>query len=142
MLFRSKRLLRPGGCLLAATNSAANMPELKTLQTQVMELLGMDVSSINWPRSVLSFNLENGADLFAPYFARVARHDLPGALVFPEAQPLIDYLSSMRQRYLALMPAGITWEAVAGALEKVLFAHINTHGHYRVSKLAGTFVCC
>lgn len=136
-----KRLLRPGGRLLAATNSSNNMPELKTLQMQAMDLLGVDSTQINWPRTILSFTLENGDALLAGHFAHVQRHDLPGALVFPEPQPLIAYLSSMRERYLALMPAGITWDMVTDALETVISGHITEHGSYRVSKLAGTFVC-
>lgn len=136
-----RRLLRPGGRLLAATNSGNNMPELKTLQRQVMDMLGVDPTQINWPRTALSFTLETGAALLASFFTHVERHDLPGALVFPEPQPLIDYLSSMRERYLALMLAGITWEMVTGAMETVLSRHIAAHGHYRVSKLSGTFVC-
>ena len=136
-----KRLLRPGGYLLAATNSKNNMPELKTLLMQVMNILSIDSAQMKWPRTTLSFTLENGAQLLSAYFAHVERHDLPGALIFPQPQPLIDYLGSMRERYLALMPAGLTWDMVVTAMDSILSAHIAEHGHYRVSKLAGTFVC-
>jgi len=136
-----RRLLRPGGRLLAATNSTMNMPELRTLQMQIMANLGRDRTQINWPRSIPSFTLENGAELLTPYFNHVERHNLPGALIFPEPQPLINYLASMRARYLVSMLPEITWQMVADAMETILSAHIAEHGQYRVSKLAGTFVC-
>lgn len=133
------RVLRPSGHLLAATNSAHSMAELEALATRAGSALGLsDDLKVN---ATLSFTLENGASLLTPHFSHVARHDLPGALVFPEPQPVIEYLSSSRERYLNLLPAGVTWDDVTGALREVLAAHIAEHGDFRVNKLAGVFVC-
>ncbi|MDX1686726.1 MAG: nitroreductase family protein [Candidatus Promineifilaceae bacterium] len=133
------RVLRPGGRLLAGTNSARSMAELEELGARAGAALGArDAMALN---ASISFTLENGADLLSRYFDRVTRHDLPGALVFPEPQPVIDYLASMRERYVPLLPDGVTWGEVVTVLRELLAAHIAEHGEFRVNKLAGVFVC-
>ena len=135
-----QRLLRPGGTLLAATNSGHNMAELGQLFRAVAIRLAFDPPSQTIP-PVLDFNLEDGDRWLNPYFATVSRHDLPGALVFPEPQPVIDYLASMRERYERQLPAGITWEHVAETMFELLSDHIAQHGSFRVNKLTGLFIC-
>lgn len=133
------RVLRPGGRLLAATNSAHSMAELEQLGARAGAALGLgDALEIN--RS-LTFTLENGDALLTRHFSHVVRRDLPGALVFPEPQPIIDYLASTRERYVQLLPAGVTWENVVSALRKLLATHIGEQGEFRVNKKAGVFVC-
>lgn len=131
------RVLRPGGYLLAATNSADNMPELSQLWSDVAGRL--DIPDLLAAPSA-SFSLENGAALLAPHFAHVVRHQLPSALVFPSAEPVIAYLSTMKDRLVPPQPAGPTWEDAAAVLHDLVQSHIAQHGHYRVSKLVGTFV--
>lgn len=139
------RVLRPGGYLLAATNSAHTMAELDDLGVELVRRL--------WPadeqaplekllrRAHLPFYLENGQAWLAPHFASVMRYDLPGALVFPEAQPVIDYMATVAERFAPVFPAGVTWEHAVAALDDILTAHIAAHGVFRVHKLAGLFVC-
>jgi hypothetical protein len=38
----------------------------------------------------------------------VTRHDLPSALIFPDAQPVMDYINSSRSYYLNELPEEIT----------------------------------
>lgn len=135
-----RRLLRPGGTLLAATNSGHNMAELGQLFRDVAARLGFDQPSQTIPPR-LDFNLEEGARWLTPYFATVSRHDLPGILLFPNPQPVIDYLASMRERYERQLPAGITWEDVTKTMADLLTDHIAQHGSFRVNKLSGLFVC-
>ena len=133
------RVLRPHGRLLAVTNSAHNMPELRTLCLQAEKTLGLKQSLEVRPQ--LSFTLENGAGLLRRHFAHVERHDLPAALVFPEPQPVIDYVGTIRERLEELLPAGITWHDVAATLDELLQQHIAARGAFRVGKLTGVFVC-
>jgi len=133
------RVLRPAGRLLAATNSARSMGELEEVAARAGATLGAgDVVNVN---ATLSFTLENGAALLTRHFSHVTRHDLPGALVFPEPQPVIDYLVSSRERYVKFLPRGVTWGEVVEALRSLLAAHIAEHGEFRVNKMAGVFVC-
>lgn len=133
------RALHAAGRLLAATNSAGNMAELGTLGNEALALLGVNPSTDISP--TLSFTLEGGRSLLERHFAHVERHDLPGALVFPEAEPVIAYLGSSRERFERALPSDSTWEDVVVALKRLLSVHIAEHGHYRVNKLTGVFVC-
>jgi SAM-dependent methyltransferase len=71
------RVLRPGGRLVAVTNSNEHMGELWSLVGR------------NEP---LSFGAENGAALLAGHFARVERRDVGGEVVFPTREALLGYL--------------------------------------------------
>jgi SAM-dependent methyltransferase len=137
------RVLKPGGILVAATNSSSYMPELLEIQHRLASKFGVD-SDRRWsnPGNVTqSFSLENGQEVLEPTFAHIERFDLPGALVFDESEPLIAYLGSMRERYEHMYAPGITWEDVSDALRAYLDKHIAIHREFRVHKLAGVFVC-
>jgi ubiquinone/menaquinone biosynthesis C-methylase UbiE len=129
------RVLRPGGVLLAATNSATNMMELPRLAQQVARQSGRELQSSWMP---LEFTLENGAAFLQRHFARVERIDLPGALVFREAQPLIDYLATS-PRYLAGFDETErhAWQILRELVER----EISARGAFRVNKLTGVFRC-
>ena len=133
------RVLRPGGYLLAATNGAHNMAELQELKVDLARALGVEEAPPLRPR--LSFTLENGSDILSRHFHTVIRRDLPDALLFPEPQPVIDYLGSMRERYVAELSPELTWDDVSGALRTILQEHIARHGVFRVNKVSGVFVC-
>lgn len=135
------RILRPDGCLLAVTNSMQSMAELSRLVQTAAHKLGLAEKIPVVENAAGTFGLENGTPLLLRHFAHVVRFDLPAALVFPEPQPVIDYLATTRQRYEALLPAGITWADVAAALTDLLRQHIAEHGDFRVNKLTGVFVC-
>ncbi len=83
-----RRVLKHGGTLYAATNGANHMNELRELT----EAIGIDTSYV----VEMSFRLENGAELFSPFFASLTRDDFDDALVVTEAEPLIAYILSMR----------------------------------------------
>lgn len=135
-----RRLLRPGGRLLATTNSKYNMAELSQLLQAVATRLAFTQPGQIIP-PILDFNLEDGDRWLRPYFATVSRRDLPGALIFPAPQPVIDYLASMRERYGQNLPAGITWDHITETMFELLSDHIAQHGSFRVNKLAGLFIC-
>lgn len=132
------RVLRPAGRLLAATNSAQNMEQFRALSRQALALLG---AGRQQESSITTFTLENGRELLQRYFRNVERHDLPGALVFPDPEPVIAYLGSSRERFVRALPAGRSWEDVVAVLERILSTHIAEHGDFRVNKLTGVFVC-
>jgi ubiquinone/menaquinone biosynthesis C-methylase UbiE len=137
------RVLRPGGRLLAATNSKHNMAELRALRSAVIQQLTSDVKEPDryYPAVSLAFTLEDGGQLLSRHFAQVERHDLPGALVFPEPQPVIDYIGTIRGRLQQLLPWGITWKDLEELLHQELSQHIGKKGEFRVNKLTGVFVC-
>ncbi|MCI0580909.1 MAG: class I SAM-dependent methyltransferase [Chloroflexi bacterium] len=138
------RILRPGGRLLAATNSAHTMAELRQLQAAVGVTLGLAEAQHAFQNSQVlspSFTLENGHSLLERHFEGVERADLHTALVFPEPQPVLDYVSTIRERFEPFLQAGHTWENVIVALRRKLEQIIAQEGKFRVNKLAGVFIC-
>lgn len=74
------RVLRPGGRLIAVTNSERHLSEL-------WQAVGMD-------RYPLPFNAENGAAVLARHFASVEREDLEGPVTFPDGAAMRRYVAS------------------------------------------------
>ncbi len=133
------RVLRPGGRLLAATNSGSNMAELASLGIEVAKKLNVSEQPDLAPD--LTFTLETGAEFLQEQFAHVERRDLPGALVFAEPQPVIDYVGTMYERYERFLRDDVQWHDFAEALRAILQRKIERDGEFRVNKLAGVFVC-
>jgi len=72
------RVLRPGGGLVAVTNSRFHLIELR-------ELVGSGPST-------LSFARETGEGLLAPYFDRIRREDVDGTLTFADRAAVEAYV--------------------------------------------------
>lgn len=133
------RVLKPGGYLLAATNSADNMPELTEIRLAIIEKFALSLPKLSGSR--LSFNLENGAEVLERHFNSVVRKDLDSALVFRTSQPVVDYINTSRDYYMGIMPDGVQWEAVEEAIHEAVKSRIAQAGTFRVQKLTGVFVC-
>ncbi len=136
-----RRVLRPAGLLLAATNSAQNMPELGTLSRRALLLLTNftgDVEALTIDAS--NFCLENGLQILSRHFFAAARYDLPSTLVFPEAEPVLAYLESMRDLQEPLLPPGITWDEFMGVMREQVTRLIAHTGKMIVRKLSGALV--
>jgi SAM-dependent methyltransferase len=72
------RVLRPGGTLVAVTNSRFHLHELR-------ELVGSGPSA-------LKFSREDGDELLGARFSTVRRHDIDGLLDFPDRNAVHDYV--------------------------------------------------
>ncbi|MGB3713923.1 MAG: class I SAM-dependent methyltransferase [Candidatus Promineifilaceae bacterium] len=137
------RVLKPGGVLIAATNSDDYMPELAELQARLARKFSI-ASTDQWEnpaKVVYTFSLENGRRILKPVFKHIERYDLPGSLVFSDSEPLIDYLGSMRKSFKFNYPPGVTWKDVVSALRDEIDRQIVKNGEFRINKLAGVFVC-
>ncbi len=133
-----RRVLKPDGCLIAATNSTDNMPEFDTLARRACTLLG-------FPRADFGpehrrFALENGAQLLAHEFRAVARCDLPSALHFNNADPVVAYLDSVRALRAPQLPSEISWDEFMAVMEKQITRLIRRDGELQVQKLAGVLI--
>jgi SAM-dependent methyltransferase len=136
-----RRVLKPGGYLLAATNGGTSMAEFHQLATQTMAAMELPLDESLTPYA-LPFTLENGAELLGQHFSHVRRVDLPGALVFTEPGPVVDYLGTVRERWHAILgKSGKTWEDVEKVMHRLLNEHLASHDVFRVSKLTGVFIC-
>ncbi len=136
-----QRVLKPGGVLLAATNSAHTMPELNTLYRRALLLLTNFQYHEEEPSPTGSrFCLENGCAILGRHFYAVARYDLPSALVFPAASPVIDYLESMRDLREGQLPEGISWERFMDVMRQQVVRLAEFSGKLVVKKLSGALV--
>ena len=86
------RVLRPGGRLVAVTNGAEHLRELR-------ELLG-------GPFPTRSFSDENARDLLERYFVRVDERDVGGWIDFPDRAALQEYVVATRTLWNRQLPTG------------------------------------
>jgi ubiquinone/menaquinone biosynthesis C-methylase UbiE len=133
-----RRVVRPGGTLLVATNSQHDKQELGTLFDAAIAALAGHTAE----RAVATrFSLEHGAALLQTQFADVQRYDFTATIVLPEAAPAVAYMESMRATTEATLPAPLSWEAVIAEFERQVRAHIDRHGAFRLRVHRGVFVC-
>jgi SAM-dependent methyltransferase len=76
------RVLRPGGALIAVTNSVQHLRELR-------ELIAYPTG---WEET---FSRENGEALLAPHFARVDRFDMESVVTVRQREKLVAYRDSL-----------------------------------------------
>lgn len=134
-----RRVLRPGGTLLAATNGADHTRELNELyNTAVANLTGYSPQSLKWSSR---FTLEGGAAALQTAFGHVERRDAISTLEIPEPAPLLGYLNSMRATHEPDLPADLEWETVIAEAERLAHETIARSGIFRVHTHAGVFIC-
>jgi SAM-dependent methyltransferase len=85
------RVVRPGGVVLATTNAERTTPGLTELEAGIARQFGLGEG----PRATLSFHTGNAADLLGAVFPVVEEKLLPGALVFTEPAPIVDYVMTL-----------------------------------------------
>jgi SAM-dependent methyltransferase len=104
------RVLRPGGRLVAATNSTTHLRELR-------ELVGSGPSTI-------AFSRESGEELLARWFDTVRRHDVDGELLFADRGEVEEYVraSISMSPYVDNLPEEIDEPFVARRATSVFVA--------------------
>lgn len=126
-----KKILKPGGILLAATNSGNNQPEIAEL-LKTTNLSQEEQANFRMP--LIDFHLENGEAILQPHFKEVKKWEVKTHFVFNSAEPLLLYLATLGS------PKD-NYPEIATEIQKHVEAHIVQHGSYKVSKKAGVFIC-
>lgn len=91
-LSQLRRVLRPGGALLAATNGQDNMRELDELIVN----FSPTERDREWKASFRHhFNLENGAEQLAPFFDAIVIHPYEDSLRVTDEDALVAYILSI-----------------------------------------------
>ncbi len=136
-----KRVLKPDGILMAATNSTESMPQFRDLYKRAIMVLTAPGKQVVVPRpSSYAFSLESGTRYLARNFFAVVRYDLPGTFVFDKPEPAMAYLESSRSLREPQLPAGVSWDAVMLIVREQIKNQLNYVGELVVQKLSGVLI--
>ena len=122
-----RRVLKPGGRLIAATNGFRHMIE-------VYDLIHKFQPQFDKITYFLEFNLQNGKEILSRYFSTVKQKQFECHLKITEAEPLVDYIFSMPT--LDEMKHGID----PLALTRFLESEIAKTGSLKIQKEQGLFI--
>ncbi len=118
-----RRILRPGGILVVATNGMKHLQEMD----EWFERLGLDSYNSR------PFTLENGLAQLQPFFSDIQTLRYPDGLRITELPPLMAYLKSTTSY-------GENPEAVFAKLEQELTAELQAKGAIHITKDSGLFL--
>ena len=122
-----RRVLRPGGVMIAVTNDPQHLAELRAIHRAT----GADPLLI-----VERFSLANGADLLSASFAEVRLERFDGALAVPDVRPVTDYVESMIGWHGDRAPDNVRAE-----IERMVGQVIERDGVFRATTRVGAFIC-
>jgi SAM-dependent methyltransferase len=130
-----RRVLQPGGVMVAVTNSRENLRELRAL---VEGAAGGGWKMVR--PSDQHFSLETGAEPLARGFASVERVDCPpSALVVSDADAIADYVASTGDHYQETLDR--PWSDVVEGVRERAAAAIAADGELRFTSAVGAFLC-
>ncbi len=137
-----RRVMKPNGVLIVATNSQQSMPELHVLMRRAIILLTRTSSTHVQPPLPTSdlFALESGCRKLSKYFYGVVRYDLPGSLVFQESEPLVAYIESTRPDREPQLPPDVPWDAMMSIMKQQINHLLNHLGELVINKLSGVLI--
>jgi SAM-dependent methyltransferase len=141
-LVEFRRVLKPNGVLMTATNSAQSMPELQVLMRRAILLLTRTGGTQVKPPTPASelFALENGSRQLARHFFAIVRQDLPSKLVFSEIDPLMKYIESTRKMREPQLPKDVAWDDVMMIMRQQITHLVNHLGELVINKLSGVLL--
>lgn len=133
-----RRITRPGGTVLASTNSPGSLAEiLGLLDAAVSSQLGRPVRAI----PALSFTTQTGAALLGREFSSVTLRTHDVSLSIPSVQPVIAYIGSVREPILARIGEPLDFDAVLGGIAEKVEQVIQAQGTFRATSRSGVFIC-
>jgi SAM-dependent methyltransferase len=132
-----RRVLRPGGKVIAATNESAFIPSLDDfLLRAASDVAGRELDE--WLGNLV-FNADNGEEWFTPHFAHVERivNDTPFEI--PEPAPILAYLDSVRGPALARQGGDFDFDAFLALVDAELRRRLES-GPIRFDRRIAFFV--
>ncbi|MFD8378948.1 class I SAM-dependent methyltransferase [Streptomyces sp. NPDC059679] len=132
------RVLRPGGVVIASTNSRTDKRELDQLwQRAAGDVLGVAEGP---DRVSLSsrFSLEKAPGLLGAAFSAIRVLKLPGTIEVSDPAPVVAHLAS----YEAWAEqCGVPFEETVARARDLVTAAIATKGSFRITCLGGILIC-
>lgn len=140
-LIEIKRVLKPDGRVLAATDSQQNLIQLQMLIHRANVFLSDNGAKVNPPALPCeAFALENGTRILARHFYAVVRHDLPCQLVFDDIEPALQYLDSMRDLRQDSLPDDVNWDDMMIYMRQFMTQLMEASGKLEIDLITGALV--
>lgn len=136
-----RRILRPGGVLIAVTNAASHTAELDEVYAEATAaLLGDSPPPPRLPSN--GFALDQAAAHLSRHFTAVTIHVRRTAVHVPDPAPIVRYLASLRS-YAdeTLREDGFTFDDLVPHIETAAARRIVAHGAVVVTGLPAAVVC-
>lgn len=132
-----RRVVRPGGVVVATTADAENQPELRGLTEAAVG------GGWRWTRpSESRFDLECGAEILGAAFGSVELVRAPERRVFvTDADAMADYIASTADHYEDGLPPGTRWDEVVESVRSATARAVADHGALVVTARLGALVC-
>ena len=130
-----RRLLRPGGTLLAIYDSEVDD------QIELDELFMACGGTVPLNKLTNRFSLESAPAFLEAAFSDVVLHTERPAMLVPEADPVIDEIDGLRAVAEAHLAPDLTWEEMLGRAAALVEGVITRRGVFRISEHKGVFVC-
>jgi SAM-dependent methyltransferase len=133
-----RRVVRPGGLLLASTNGAGDKVEVEQLwSAAASDLTGRPEPA---PAGDGAFTLDDG-DLLRAAFDHVGVQVFDRETVVPEVETVVAFVDSMRALSADSLPADVPWAAFLDRVRAVVAAEVDRHGGWRMTNQVGLFTC-
>jgi len=133
-----RRITKPGGSVLASTNSSAHLGEIAALQdAAISRQLGGHIRAM----PSFSFTTETGKALLSREFSSVTLRTFDLPLSIPSAEPVIAYVASIREPTLALVGQPLDFDAVLGDIAAKVEQEIQAQGSFTATGHSGVFIC-
>jgi ubiquinone/menaquinone biosynthesis C-methylase UbiE len=137
-LMEARRVLKPGGQLIAATNENSECGAHADLIRQALsKTLGRDVDQWIEP---LDFNATNGRKILSEHFGRVDEEPWAAHYELTDAEPLVSYLDSGKEPIEAELGEELPWNDVLAAARVLIDEHIDRYGALRFRRRGATFI--
>lgn len=136
-----KRVLKPDGRVLAATDSLQNLIQLQMLIHRANVFLSNNGTRVNPPPLPCeAFALENGTRILARHFYAVVRHDLPCRLIFDDIEPALQYLDNMRELRQDSLPDDVSWDDMMLYMRQFMTQLMQASGKLEIDLAIGALV--
>jgi SAM-dependent methyltransferase len=133
-----RRITKPGGTVLASTNSSAHLAEIAALlDAAISRQLGGQVRAM--PAD--SFTTQTGTALLGRVFSSVTVRTLDMPLSIPSAQPVVTHVASIREPTLAQVGEPLDFDAVLEDIAMKVEQAIQAEGSFRATTHMGVFIC-
>jgi SAM-dependent methyltransferase len=133
-----RRVTKPGGTVLASTNSSGTLAEIAALlDAAIGRQLGHPVQQMRAD----SFTTQTGTAMLSREFATVTLRTFDVPLSIPSPQPVIAYLDSIREPTLAMIGEPLDFDAVLNDIAVQVERVVEGQGSFRATGHSGVFIC-